>query len=413
MRGWLADNPGCIDALRRYAALRAGEADGLEDAVEAEATAMFLSPDPLGDRIEMLNLVWTVKDAERLQEAMSVVAAVADRFLSIRRNSATARTRRRRPPSCCSIAPCPSRPNRSICETIPQMLAQALLFGRQTDREARLEVIGVAADELPAIDEMVREAGGEAVEPEPNHEVIGHWSASQKLLRTAWHPPRGASPEQLRAMMNEHVRDAILHRWPELKLGVLDGRSPREAAADPACRVKVLAAILVLEQWTENLPGTIDYNELRASLGLPALGPIDAKQHPIEDLPVVRLGRVSVEGLSDEDLVAAYYRAAAFTIRPALRKFAAAIVERPSLAESDERLHALATLARTEEDIAKALDVHRARPPGGRREENLQRNVGPDGVVAPLRQSQRRRGDAADRAYPEASHRGAAAWPRC
>ncbi len=70
LRGWLADNAGCIDALRKYAALRAGEQDGLEDAVEAEATAMFLSDDPLGDRIEMFKVVWTVKDVERLQEAL-------------------------------------------------------------------------------------------------------------------------------------------------------------------------------------------------------------------------------------------------------------------------------------------------------------------------------------------------------
>jgi hypothetical protein len=186
--------------------------------------------------------------------------------------------------------------------------------------------------------------------------VIGHWSASQKFLRAAWQPPRGALPDQLRALMAEHVRNAILDRWPELKLGVLDGRSPREAAADPACRTKVLAAVLVLAQWTEQLPGAIDYNELRAKLGLPTLGSIDAKQQPIDDLPVVRLGRVSLEGLSDDDLIAAYYRAAAFAIRPALRKFATAIIERPSLADATERLHAFTALARTEEDIAKALE---------------------------------------------------------
>ena len=44
--------------------------DGLEDAVEAEAEAMFLSDDPLGDRLEMFKVVWTVKDVERVQEAL-------------------------------------------------------------------------------------------------------------------------------------------------------------------------------------------------------------------------------------------------------------------------------------------------------------------------------------------------------
>jgi hypothetical protein len=52
----------------------------------------------------------------------------------------------------------------------------------------------------------------------------------------------------------------------------------------------------------------------------------------------------------------AYYHAVAFAIRSALRKFAEAIIARPSLADSDQRLHAYATLARTEEDLARALE---------------------------------------------------------
>ncbi len=69
LRGWLADNPGCINALHKYAVLRAAEADGLEDAVEAAAEAMFLAADPLGDPLAMFKLVWTVRDVERAQEA--------------------------------------------------------------------------------------------------------------------------------------------------------------------------------------------------------------------------------------------------------------------------------------------------------------------------------------------------------
>ena len=151
---------------------------------------------------------------------------------------------------------------------------------------------------------MVNAVAADAVEPEPKQEVIGHWSASQKFLRAAWQPPRDAHlPDQLRRDDGRSIdSDAILDRWPELKLGVLDGRSPREAAGDPACRTEVLAAILVLAQWTARLPGEIDYNELRARLGLPVLGPIDAKQQPIDELPVVRLGRVNRDGLSDKDL---------------------------------------------------------------------------------------------------------------
>jgi len=113
---------------------------------------------------------------------------------------------------------------------------------------------------------------------------------------------------------------------------------------------------MVIECWAEHLPGAPDFNDLRAKLGLPTLGPIDPSKNPIEELPIARLSRVTLEGLSDDGLITAYYRAVAFNIRTAVRKFATAIVERPSLADSDERLHAYTMLARTEEDIAKALE---------------------------------------------------------
>ncbi len=76
----------------------------------------------------------------------------------------------------------------------------------------------------------------------------------------------------------------------------------------------------------------------------------------MDDLPTVRLGRLSVERLSDEDLIKAYYRVTAFAIRPALRKFAEAIVNRPTLADSEQRIHAYAALVRNEEDLTRALE---------------------------------------------------------
>jgi hypothetical protein len=62
------------------------------------------------------------------------------------------------------------------------------------------------------------------------------------------------------------------------------------------------------------------------------------------------------ESLSDQDLLLAYYRSVAFAIRPVLRKTAKAVVERPSLANSNERLHAYATLVRNEENVGRALE---------------------------------------------------------
>ncbi len=355
LRGWLADNPGTIDALRKYAALRAQQPDGLEDAVEAEAEALFLAEDTLSDRLDMLNLAWTVNDVERVQE----VFLSSPRFRPVPFDPAQFSDGETPPPKAAYMLldrPIPESAEGLTIETMPRMLGQALLFGRQTDREARLDVMGVTDDDLPTVTSMINDAAGDAVAPEPKREVIGRWSATQKLLRAAWQPPRDASPELLRSLLIQYQRDVICHRWPDLKIGVFDGRSAREVAGDPAWRIRLLAVIMVLEHFCERLPDRIDLNELRTELGLPTLGPIDPQQHPLAELPTIRLSRLTVEGLADQDLLMAYYRAAAFAIRPAVRKFAEAIINRPSLADSDERLHAFASLARSEEDLTRALD---------------------------------------------------------
>jgi hypothetical protein len=355
LRGWLADNAGCIEALHRYSALRANEENGLEDATEAEAEAMFISDDPLGDRLDVVKIIWTVKDADRVLESL----LSSPRWQAVPFDPARFTDGETPPPKGAYMLldrPMPESAEGLSTQSMPCMLGQALLFGRQTDCEAHLDVMGVASDEIAAVTAMVREAVGDAVEPEPKQEAAGYWSASQRLLRVSWQPPRGTSPEQLRTLLVEYTRDAVLNRWPELKLGVLDGRSPKDAAGDPTLRIKLLAAILVLDYWAERLPGTIDLNELRTKLGVPTLGPIDTAKNPIEELPMVRLSRVNPEGLSDHDLISAYYRASAFAINDAARKFATAIIARPSLADSNERLHAYTTLARTEEDVPRALE---------------------------------------------------------
>ncbi|MEN6450763.1 MAG: hypothetical protein ABFC96_09745 [Thermoguttaceae bacterium] len=360
LRGWLGQNDAAAEAWRKYAALRAAEPDGLEDAVEAEATAMLLAADPLGDSIDMLRLTWTVKDPERAHEAF----LSSTRFRPIMVDPARFAGLDTPPPKGAYMLidrPWLDSAEQLTLETMPSTLGHVLLFGRQTDRDARLEMIGVGADELPAILAAIREAAGDTIESEPTQEVFGHQSATVRLLRQAWLPPRDATPEQLRKLTIEDSRNTMLHRWPDLKLGALGGRTPREAAAgQPGSlsydQVKVLAAIMVFDHWTHRLPFRPDFNELRAALGLPTLGPVELAGRQVVDLPLTRLERLAAETLADQDLLTAFFRAETFSILPAARKFAQAIVDRPSLADAEERQHALALLARTEETLERALE---------------------------------------------------------
>jgi hypothetical protein len=354
-RGWVADNAGCIEALRKYAVLRAAEDGGLDDAVESEAKAMFLCDDPLGDQMNIFKLVWTVKDVERAQESLSS----SPRFRPVSIDLSYFSDGETPPPKGAYLLldrPMPETAEGLTVETAPRMLGRALLFGKQTDRDAQFEVMDVAGDELSTVIAMVREATGEAVNPQAKQEVVDHQSASQRLLRTAFPPLPGASAEQLRPLIEQHRREALLDRWPNVKLKVLDGRSPREAADDPTYRVRLMAVMSVMEYWAGSAAERGEIDELRARLGLPMPGPIDPQEQPVGAIPTARLLRLSVDKLSDKDLIDCYYHAGAFAVRLAMRRFAEEIVNRSSLMDSSDRLHAYATLARTEEDPARALE---------------------------------------------------------
>jgi len=351
LRGWLADTPGSIEALRRFATLDVPT----EDAVEALARAMILSEDPLGDSLDVYSLQWEVTDVEQLQAALSL----EQRAVQLPPQALQALEDGGPPPK--AIFLLLDRPTAATAKDlavadVSHLLGQMVLFGRQTDREARLEMRGVTANDLERTKSLIAETAGEAVAADVKQEVSGQVTATEDLLQHRMRPPADITEEQFEALAAEHQRDALLNRWPDLKLGIFDGKSPRQVAGDESRRIDLLAAIMLIEAFCDRTPYQFDFNELRSALGLPVLEPIDPEQHAIQKLPPVRLSRVIVEKLSDEDLVSSFRRTVTFGAKEGLQKMATAIVDRPSMAGRDERLGAYRLLAQTSRDPEQALE---------------------------------------------------------
>ncbi|MHC4177243.1 MAG: hypothetical protein ACYSWU_07040 [Planctomycetota bacterium] len=352
LRGWLADDAGCIEALQKFAATEIP----LEDAVEAQAVAMLLTDSPLGDPLDILSATWTIRDIEHLQAALTLESRVVEMPLD---PSAMADDDGPPPRAAYLILdrPIPERAEDLTLETVSRLLGQALLYGRQTDREARLEVVGVTPENLQQLRTLLEETAGDTFDPKlVEDEVIARTSASRQLLQHNWRPPGDATSEQLAALAGAHIRNALLNGWPQLKLGVFGGKSAREAASDDSCRVKLLAAVMVLQSWSEGVADGFDFNELRSQLGLPTVQPIDPDEVKVATLPLARLSRVMVEKASDEELCVGYRRAVAYRAAAALETFARAILDRTSLAGSPEQLRSYRTLAELERDPEKVLE---------------------------------------------------------
>ncbi|MDY0169381.1 MAG: hypothetical protein RBS80_22750 [Thermoguttaceae bacterium] len=351
LRSTLADTPGEIDALRRLASLDIPS----EDAEEAEARAMLVADDPLGDGVDMLRIVWAVEDVEKLQTAIPLDSRC---MLMPERPTeddegppprAIFVLLDRRNPAAPDVAP----------DTLARPRAQARFFGRQTDREARLEVAGFLADQRGDVESQVAELAGDALGRIIEQEVIGRASRSIDLIEAEFVYPPEAEPNTVRAAVQQYGRQAILDRWPEVSLGALGGRTPREVAEsgpDESQRRKLAAAVLALQLLVETNGREEIFAELRSRLGLPSPGPIDPEQVSVRNIPIIRLDRVMAEKLSDEDLGIAFGRAVAYQFIPGVRKFAAALVEREHLGTSPERRHAIEQLAYTQDDLPKAMD---------------------------------------------------------
>jgi hypothetical protein len=348
VRAWLAENAAAITALKKLSTLDIP----LEDAVEAAATAMILADDPLGDAVDALRSTYTIHNADELAGLLCTWKLAATMPLD-----PEAFSEDEVPPKAAFWLldrPTPASAEGLTLDTMSCVLGQATLLGRQTDRDARLVFTSdTSVDSVRAVKALVELAGDQITGP-PEREALSKLSATQILLRRAWRLPPGTSRETVRDLAARHFERAVLEEWPRLKLGVLGGRSAEEAAAESSQRIKVLAAILVLEDWTRQHDERLDFNRLRSKLGLPTLDSIDPKSTPLATLPLVRLHRVEVQKLEDEELLQGFRRAYVFGAGEAIGVFGRELVARPGISVEDQKA-ALMALARQDREPQRAV----------------------------------------------------------
>ncbi|NLE40177.1 MAG: hypothetical protein GX621_19355 [Pirellulaceae bacterium] len=356
LRGWLADREGSAAAFERVASLDIP----LEDAVEAKANAMLLADDPLGDKMDGLRMTFRVDNADELAghfttarqfEPIQVAPGMFDG--------------EEVPPKAVFLVldrPALGPGEGPTLDTMPHVVGQALLFGRQTDREARLVVSGVFSNERELIENLIVSAGNGQVTGPAEVETVASNSATVALLSPRWRAPISRNMKTLHDAIRRHIEQAVMEQWPRLELKSLGGQSVEQAARDPNQKIAVLAAVLVLENLVWRVGQSLDFNRLREKLGLPTLGPIDPKASPIDRLPLVRFHRLAVKELDDESLVRACNRAMGFGASEAARRLAAEVVERPGIAaEVKERtLVTMTHLASDAEQVMEFIEAGRS-----------------------------------------------------
>ncbi|MCC7084787.1 MAG: hypothetical protein IT427_07240 [Pirellulales bacterium] len=348
MRSNLGDYQGAADALRKFASLNVA----LDDAIDAEALAQTLTKEDAYGQVDELRVIVSIGNAEAAQEKFA-----ADRRIERCALDASEWGEEDGPPPRAGYflldRELPATGVGLTRETVPHHLAQLLLFGKQTDREARLELTAFRP-ELDVAQKILREVLGDLLGPAEAEEKIGHLTQVEHALSWHWRMPDDTPDELRRSLVAEERRAIVLEKWLKIPQPMLGGRSPEQAASESRYRLQLLASIYLLQS-SDTDSSTETYNELRRKLGLPEQGDIDATGLDTNLIPLARLARLTPERLSDDQLQNAFNRSAITNNSLATRRLAPEVVRRPSLSVVESRLPAYRLLARMATDSDESL----------------------------------------------------------
>jgi tetratricopeptide (TPR) repeat protein len=348
--GWLADDRALVAGLHAYAQLDVP----LDDAVEAEAIAQMLDADLKEKRLDSTIQTFAIRDIDdlvakfssdkRVQSFEMDPQAFAGRDQPRPRNTFVLLDRQM-PPTGVGLTR----------DAVPRLSGILAIYGRQTDRPERLEL---SIEKGPAFDGSIatlKEVAGDALGELLEEKVIGSVSPTDQAINWRWHPPKDTPPETRRQLIEEERRAAIVDRWPKLPQPALQGKTAVEAASDPELRIPLLANLLILEQGGNSAGDATSIADLRRDLSLPQPDPIVPDGQSISGLPLVRVSRLKIESVSDDDLVMLYRRSILVGAHAATLRLAREAVARPSLADRIPPADAYQRMIAAERDPDKAL----------------------------------------------------------
>jgi len=234
-------------------------------------------------------------------------------------------------------------------ENTPRQLGTLLLFGRQTDREARLEVVEVLESEQENITNRLRDKIGNFIVKVGETRGLRAISetAAQIDSRLRFKNSNSPSREQLFQLVEDSLtlNGPFWQWWLHHPFAVLDGKTPQETAGDPAYKVKILGMILVVEYLLPPRDSLRYCNSVREHLGFSPLGtislPEEQPEFAVSKLPITRWHRLDTTPLSMDALGSELGMLDLVGESRGAIHFAKAILEKP-LVEADYPIRALA-----------------------------------------------------------------------
>ncbi|MHB8969500.1 MAG: hypothetical protein ACYC3X_00660 [Pirellulaceae bacterium] len=353
LRSYLAI-PKAREAWHAYAMCAGADFD---EAVQAETLAQLLTYEADQPHVALVNWTVSVSDANVLNEQMlsskCLVPYTGD-LSEFRQDDAP-------PPK--SVFMLLDRPALGADDSItplnvPIILATVRLYGRETDRSARLEATVPKSEIFDQVRSKLMEIAGAQLTSEESEEILETIPRLLVDLQPKCHFPPTTMVSVRKRIITPVVQQAALEAWPKMPLTVLDGKTPAQVVGDPAYRVQLAAALIALEQYADVYGWMIEVDAIRQKVGVPVPGPLDPPAgDDVVQLAPADWARVIPEKLADPDLVRLFERTVAYNAHRAVWRLGNELLIRPSLAEQVNRSAVCLVLAELSKDLDESLDL--------------------------------------------------------
>jgi Flp pilus assembly protein TadD len=378
-RAWDADEPAAAEAFHKAATV----SQNFERAVECETFAQLFALKHASDRIMPTEIDIPVRSASRLlgllegnelfiplpvePQAHPDAPPIAGRRIVLDR-----------------VAPKESDSGAIAFNDLPSIAASLTVFDAvpARDLEAIAVLTGLATPEFEQCVANFEKLAADEITKPPVREELAATDVEPIAREMAPYFQRklfSAAPgSKQRAIQEDWWRHLVDDVWFNSPQTALDGKSPASVAADPQYRVRLTAAVYVLDALSERLNGIIDLDAIMSRLGLEPLQPLaPAAAEPLSSLSPMQLQRLPVAELSDAQLVNVYRRAAVIGHRRFATRVMEELVARPQCLEqvgADRVYEGLLEIAHQEERDADAIAwTQKAREHATRSPQNFER----------------------------------------
>ena len=241
-------------------------------------------------------------------------------------------------------------------DQVPEAIALLFIYGKQTDRDARVEVVDVRQDNVGAVRDKLADVAKDLVFKESPGDPMPLLVACQPAVAMLRFQAKPADAQKLQA---ELTRARMAETIASLELPLLGGRSLRQVADDESMTFLRTVVVRIIEQFDAIV--SKDESIVEQVCGIAKVQPrppIRPETGQIEALDNEDLNRVDVSGLDGEALMYLLQRAHQVSATPAVRRAATRMLEAELPAEHEPtKMLAYMTLINAAEGHDQALEL--------------------------------------------------------